>query len=129
MQQPNTHPDLWHHASCWAVMILLALLLAACDDPGSSVHVPEEVSAQHVPEEVLVHRSVPPSLVPGDWSTYLADDAHSGFNGAETTITPKSAVAFARCSAVIAASRSELTTIFPRPIWTRSRKNDKRSAR
>ena len=82
MQQPNTHPDIWHHASCWAVMILLALLFTACDVPGSSVLVPEEVAA---------HTSVPPSLMPGDWSTYLADDAHSGFNRAETTINPTTA--------------------------------------
>src|SRR5258708_39942659 len=82
MQRPNTHPDIWHHASCWAVMILLALLLRACDVPGSSVLVPEQVAA---------HTSIPPSLVPGDWSTYLADDAHSGFNRAETTINPTTA--------------------------------------
>lgn len=32
-----------------------------------------------------------PTEVSDDWSTYLADDAHSGFNRAETTINPTTA--------------------------------------
>jgi len=90
MQRLNTHPERRHHAFRWAVMALLALLVAACDIPGSSTQAPEVVSA-HTGVPSSPRTGAPPSLVSGDWSTYLADAAHSGFNRTETTINQNTA--------------------------------------
>jgi outer membrane protein assembly factor BamB len=71
----------------FAVALALALLLAACDSPVTAVEV---VSARIVSTPTSLE-STPTNrvLMPtgsGDWSTYLSDNAHSGFNQAETRI-------------------------------------------
>src|SRR6266566_5124533 len=81
-----------HNTAGLAVALALALLFAACDSPATAIEV--------VPARIV---STPTSLEPtpthealisstsADWSTYLSDNAHSGFNRAEAGINATTA--------------------------------------
>ncbi len=80
-------------------MCLFAFLFTACSSltsPTKTVStqvVPTPTRAVATPTQV---RPVPipgvsTAIMPGDWSAYLMDDGHSGFNKAETAINPTTA--------------------------------------
>ena len=64
-----------------AVISLLTLLFAACSPSSITL---TEIRVVPIP-------GVSTAIVPGDWSTYLMDNEHTGFNKAETTINPTTA--------------------------------------
>jgi len=64
-----------------AVISILTLLFAACSPSSITL---TEIRVVPIP-------GVSTAIVPGDWSTYLMDNEHTGFNKAETTINPTTA--------------------------------------
>ena len=64
-----------------AVISILTLLFAACS--------PSSITLTEI--RVVPITGVSTAIVPGDWSTYLLDNEHTGFNEAETTINPTTA--------------------------------------
>src|SRR5713226_5058164 len=89
MKSRNRHkirPSMTHRHAQW-VMLGLTLLFAACDSP---VTASEVVSAQIVPTPTHITST---QVVSEDWSTYLMDNEHSGFNKAETIINATTAPA------------------------------------
>ena len=64
-----------------AVISILVLLFTACSSSSGTL---TEIRVVPIP-------GVSTAIVAGDWSTYLQDNEHTGFNKAETTINPTTA--------------------------------------
>ncbi len=64
-----------------AVISILTLLFVACSSSSITL---TEIRVVPIP-------GVSTAIVAGDWSTYLMDNEHTGFNKAETTINPTTA--------------------------------------
>jgi len=83
----NVRKYLQPKTALWITVSILALLFAACDSPVTAV----EVVSAHIVSTPTSLETTPTNrvLLPtgsGDWSTYLSDNGHSGFNRAETRI-------------------------------------------
>ncbi len=76
----------------FAVALALALLFAACDSPATAIEVAPAriVSTPTSLEPTPTHEALI-SSASADWSTYLSDNAHSGFNQAEAGINATTA--------------------------------------
>ncbi len=86
----SLHQNFYH----LVVMTILALLLTACNSPVSAfLSVPDKALEIQTSTGI---RPVPipgvsTVLQPGDWSTYLFNNQHTGFDPTETTINPATA--------------------------------------